>query len=489
MSKETRRPASPSPQRRQRKPRLKTQLAFGFGILLLALGAFYTALVVATQIDQIFFPDSQLHIGNGLVSKLPGIDSGEKGEGEAGPGGRINILVMGIDRRPNELAENSRTDTMFVMTIDPASHTARGLGIPRDMLVNIPSKTGKTTYQDRVNTVYEVGEMQKYDGGGAALAKGVVGKTLGLKINYYVVIDFQGFKKVIDLLGGIDVDVPPPGLNDPYYSETELRGDYFPCIFKPGRHHMNASEALCYSRSRNFSPGGDLDRILRQQLVMYAVMEKATDLKVLADPSNVLNLYKRYKDAITTDINEFQLVGMAKLAAGVDRNQLAFLSIGPATTPHITPQGAAVLLPSEAGIKTIVEALLSDNKLQQEAAVVQVQAQTPDQGTRATEFLQSLGIAQTALSASGFTDLVPSQTQIIDFGNKPYTAERIAGWLSVPKERVRKPTATDRRPGNSDIVVLLGPDAKLESALTTPAPNGAAAPGTAPQPTNNTTGR
>ena len=120
---------------------------------------------------------------------------------------------------------------------------------------------------------------------------------------------------------------------------------------------------------------------------------------------------------------------------------------------------------------------------------MQVQAQTPDQGTRATEFLQSLGIAQTALSASGFTDLVPSQTQIIDFGNKPYTAERIAGWLSVPKERVRKPTATDRRPGNSDIVVLLGPDAKLESALTTPAPNGAAAPGTAPQPTNNTTGR
>jgi LCP family protein required for cell wall assembly len=364
------------------------------------------------------------------------------------------------------------------MTIDPASHTARGLGIPRDLLVNIPSKTGKSTYQDRVNTVYEVGEMQKYDGGGAALAKSVVGKTLGIKINYYVVIDFEGFKKVVDLLGGIDVDVPPPGLNDPYYSETERRGDYFPCVFKPGRHHMNASEALCYSRSRNYSPGGDLDRILRQQLVMYAVMEKATDLKVLADPTNVLNLYKRYKDAITTDINEFQLVGMAKLAAGVDRNQLAFLSIGPATVPHITAQGAAVLLPSEAGIKTIVEALMSDNKLQQEAAIVQVQAQTPDQGTRAIEYLQSLGIAQTALSASGFTDIVPSQTQIIDFGSKPYTAERIAGWLRLPKERVRKPTAADRRPNNADIVVLLGADAKLESALTTPAPNGAAAPAT-----------
>jgi LCP family protein required for cell wall assembly len=472
MSNEKRRPASPPPRGRQRKPRLRTQLAFGFGILVLALGAFYTALVVATQIDQIFFPDSQIRLGGGLA-KLPGVDSGDK-ESEAGPGGRINVLVMGLDKRPFEQAQFSRTDTMFVLTIDPASHTARGLGIPRDLLVNIPSKTGKSTYQDRVNTVYEVGEQQKYEGGGPALAKSVVGKALGIKINYYVVIDFEGFKKVIELLGGIDVDVPPPGLNDPYYSETERRGDYFPCVFKPGRHHMNASQALCYSRSRNFSPGGDLDRILRQQLVMYAVMEKATDLKVMADPTNVLNLYKRYKDAITTDINEFQLIGMAKLAAGVDKNQLAFLSLGAVTQPHITREGAAVLLPSEAGIKTIVEALMSDNKLQQEAAVVQVQAATADQGTKAVDFLTGLGIPQTAISSSGYVDIVPSQTQVIDFSGKGYTADRIAAWLSVPKERVRKPNATDRRPGNADIVVLLGPDAKLESALTTPAPSGAA---------------
>ena len=464
MSKESRRPASPQSRGRQRKPRLRNQFAFAFGILVLALGAFYTALVVATQIDQIFFPDSQLRLGSGLA-RLPGVDSGQ---GENGPGGRINILVMGVDKRPGELLVNSRTDTMFVLTIDSASHTARGLGIPRDLLVTIPSKTGKTTYQDRVNTVYEVGETQNYEGGGAGLAKQVIGKLLGIKINYYVVIDFEGFKKVIELLDGIDVDVPPPGLNDPYYSETERRGDYYPCVFKPGRHHMNASQALCYSRSRNFSPGGDLDRILRQQLVMYAVMEKATDLRVMSDPTNVLNLYKRYKDAITTDINEYQLIGMAKLAASVDKNHLAFLSIGPATQPHITREGAAVLLPSEAGIKTIVEALMSDNKLQQEGALVQVQAASTELGSKAVEYISGLGVPQGTITTSGFLDLVPSQTQIIDFTGKPYTAERLAGWLSVPKDRVRKANATDRRPGNADVVVLLGPDAKLEGALSTP---------------------
>src|SRR6476620_11244515 len=106
MSQRPRRPAPPPPNSGSHRPKLRNQLLFALGIIMLALGAFYTALVVATQIDQIFFPDSQLHIG-GPLSKIPGVDAGDKAEGEAGPGGRINILVMGLDRRANELAENS----------------------------------------------------------------------------------------------------------------------------------------------------------------------------------------------------------------------------------------------------------------------------------------------------------------------------------------------------------------------------------------------
>src|SRR6185436_4085099 len=118
--------------------------------------------------------------------------------------------------------------------------TARGLAMPRDLYVDIPSKSGNSTFKERINTAYVYGETGSYNGGGPALAKQVVEKLLGIKLNYYVIIDFEGFKQVIDLLGGVDVDVPAPGVNDPYYSETELRGDYFPCVFKPGRYHMNA---------------------------------------------------------------------------------------------------------------------------------------------------------------------------------------------------------------------------------------------------------
>lgn len=456
--------------RTRSRPRLRNQLLFVVGILLLAGGAFYTALVVATQIDHIFFPDSEIKLGRGL-DKLPGIDKGTPAE--VGGGGRINILVMGLDRRPREGNAPSRTDTMFVMTVDPSTRTARGLAMPRDLFVDIPSKTGNTTFKERINTAYIIGELQGYQGGGPALAKQTVERLLGIKINYYVTIDFEGFKQVIDLLGGIDVDVAPPGVNDREYSETELLGDYYPCVFAPGLHHMNGSDALCFARVRRGS--SDLDRILRQQRVIFAVMDKAAQLKVLADPTNVTNLWKRYKGAVSTDINDFQIPGFAKLAAGIDPDQLAFISLGAATTAYTTPQGAAVLLPCKECIQQLVDALMSDNRLLQEAAKVELQNGTNQAGqaTKAADYLTNLGIPHASLIALNAVETNHSKTEIIDYSGKSYTAERLAGWLGVSKDRVRRGTEADLplRNSEADILIILGADAKLESALAQPPPS------------------
>jgi LCP family protein required for cell wall assembly len=439
---------------------------FVVGILALAAGAFYTALVVATQIDHIFFPDSEIRLSTGGIN-LPGIDRGESSD--VGGGGRINVLVMGLDRRPTDGNAPARADTMFVMTIDPTTHTARGLAMPRDLLVDIPTKSGGS-FKDRINTAYVYGETTGYPGGGSALAKETVQRLLGIKIQYHVIIDFEGFKRVIDLLGGIDVDVPAPGVNDPEYSETERFRDFYPCIFPPGFYHMNGSDALCYARVRRNS--SDLDRILRQQRIMFAVMDKVTQLEVLANPATVVNLWKQYKDAVDTNINDLQVPGFAKLGAAVDTDQLAFLSLGAATTPYTTAQGAAVLLPSEAGIKQIVDAFLSDNRLLQEAAVVEVQNGTGETGqaSRALDYLISLGIPQASIVAVNATTTGHQRTEIIDFSGKPYTAERIAGWLGLPKDRVRRSSDADQalRSSQADILVILGTDAKLESALAQP---------------------
>jgi LCP family protein required for cell wall assembly len=360
---------------------------------------------------------------------------------------------------------------MFVMTVDPSTRTARGLAMPRDLWVDIPTKSGNTTFKERINTAYIIGESQGYNGGGAAAAKKTVENLLKIKINYYVVIDFEGFKQVIDLLGGVDVDVPAPGVNDPYYSETELLGDYYPCVFQPGLHHMNGSDALCYSRVRRNS--SDLDRILRQQRIMFAVMDKMAQLNVLADPENAVNLWKRYKSTIDTDINDLQVLGFARLAGAIDPDQLAFLTLGGVTTPYTVPStGAAVLLPSPEGIKLIVDAFMSDNRLLQEAAVVEVQNGTSLTGhaAKVVDYLVGLGIPQSSLYPVNSTT-IHNRTEIIDFANKPYTAERIASWLHLPRDRVRQATDQDiaLRNSQADIVVYLGPDAKVDSALADPA--------------------
>lgn len=457
-------PQTPRPQHRKHsKPNFRDQLLFVAGICLLAAAAFYSALVVATQVDEIFFPGNEIRLGG--LSSLPGIDDGEP---EAVSGGRINILVMGLDRRPHEGEAPARTDTMFVLTIDASTRTARGLAIPRDLLVEIPTPNG--SFSDRINAAYVLGETRGYPGGGIGTVTATVEDLLGIKVDHYVLVDFEGFKQVVDLLGGIDVDVPPPGVNDPTYSETELLGDFYPCVFEPGTYHMDGSQALCYARVRRNS--NDLDRILRQQRIIFAVMDKATQLNVLADPTNVVSLWQRYKNTITTDINDLQIPGFARLAAAIDPDQMAFLSLGPATTPFTTAEGAAVLLPSEEGIRQIVEAFLADNRLLQEGALVEVQNRTGQSGqaAEAVEYFISLGLPESSLiTVTTSLDDQPN-TEIIDFTGKSYTAQLLASWLGIPQAQIRSSTAEDEsiRSSSADILVILGADAKIAIAIVAP---------------------
>ena len=463
MSDRPRRRAPSSAPQRSPRPRRRSQILFAAGILALALGAFYTALVVATQIDQIFFPDSEINLGG--LGKLPGIDSGND-DADIGKR-RINVLFMGMDRRSREGNAPTRTDTMFVVTVDPATHTARGLAMPRDLWVDIPTKSGNSTFKERINAAYVIGELQGYSGGGPGLAKQTVEKLLGIKIDYYVNIDLEGFKTVIKALGGIDVDVPENlAVNDRTYSDTELPGDYYPCVVKPGLQHLDEKQALCFARVRNGS--SDLDRILRQQLIIYAVMDRVTSLRILADPQNAVNLWKQYKNAISTDVTDLQILGFAKLAASIDPNQVSFGSLAAAVTPWTTPDLASVLQPSKEGIKQLVEAFLADDRLLQENASVEVQNGTglAGQATKAIDFLSSLGIPNGLLVAVNAAE-EQSQTQIIDYSGKTYTARRLAAWLNLPEERIRRATPADQalRSSQSDIVIILGADAKLESAV------------------------
>ena len=172
---------------------------------------------------------------------------------------RVNILFMGVDYR-DYLANQGppRTDTMILFTIDPQSKTAGFLSIPRDLWVNVPGYG-----YNRINMAYPIGEGNQLPGGGAGMAMKTVEQVIGVPIQYYGMIDFNSFERVIDKLGGLYICIPEKVRIDPI-------GDKKPTNLKPGCQTLHGYEALAYARNR-YTANGDVDRAERQQRVIYAL--------------------------------------------------------------------------------------------------------------------------------------------------------------------------------------------------------------------------
>jgi LCP family protein required for cell wall assembly len=183
---------------------------------------------------------------------------------------RFTVLVMGMDRRPGEPGTAFRTDTLILVSIDPNAKRVGLLSIPRDLYVDVPGYG-----LQRVNAAYALGEYEG-SGGGPNLAMQTVQYNLGIRVNDYVVIDFNAFIKIIDLIGGVDVNVPT-AIHDDYY--PDMNYGYDPFYIEAGWQHLDGQTALKYARSRHTSD--DIDRARRQQQVIYAVRDKVIALDMI----------------------------------------------------------------------------------------------------------------------------------------------------------------------------------------------------------------
>ncbi|HYM14798.1 MAG TPA: LCP family protein [Dehalococcoidia bacterium] len=443
-------------------------------VLLFTLASAYLSLVVVTKAEALLFPGNPIRLPVlGQASRvLPGIDL----SGDTSSQARINVLIVGIDRRPSDGPTLTRTDTIEIATIDPRTKSASIMGIPRDLIVKIPMLHGGT-YEDRVNTPLVVAQTEHYPQGPIGLMEEVIQNNFGIKIDHYVVIDFSGFQKIIDGLGGIDVNVPTE-VYDPYYSASELPGDYNPQHFYPGVQHMNGATALAYSRIRFSSD--DLDRIQRQQRVIFATIAKAKSLNVL---KNAPTLWANYQSAVQTDISDPQIPGLALLASQV-QSRLQAVSLGPYTQPYTTAQGADVLLGNWDAIHKEVQAVFTDQ---------QAPAQTPTPATNVrvevengaginglaahvADYLESKGYARAELSAGNPFDKQPHATsEILTVGSaSQQTAYLLANWLGIAPANVRKATASETTQlgaGSAPIVVILGTDQDFSKLAPTGTPS------------------
>jgi len=384
---------------------------------------------------------------------------------------RVNILLLGIDKREGEHGP-WRTDTMILGTIDPQSKTAGMLSIPRDLWVPIPGYG-----ESRINSANFIGDRDKYPGGGPALAVKTVEYNFRVPVHYYVLVDFEGFEKIIDTIGGIDIYVertlhdeqyPDPSPDDPNRVRT--------IHFDAGWHHMDGKAALEYARSRKST--SDFDRSHRQIQIVMAVREQALRLNLIP---RLPELMVTLADTVQTDLQPGDIITLAQWGSEIEAENVRSVVIDQnMTVEHITSTGAWVLLPIREKIQPAVEELFTSptplpaptalseavppeqvNRLAQEGARIVVQNGTPTANLAAqtAAFLKKQGYSVVEFSDAERFDY--PQSIIIDYTGKEFTIQSLAALFNVTPENIRR---SPNLKSEIDIRLIVGQDFTLPSS-------------------------
>jgi polyisoprenyl-teichoic acid--peptidoglycan teichoic acid transferase len=288
----------------------------------------------------------------------------------------VTFLLLGSDKRPGQTY--FRTDTIVIVVVRPAAGQVALISVPRDLWVYIP-----TVGMDRINTAYEYGEMPKYNypGGGFALLKDTILYNMGLSVDHLAIVDFDGFRRIVDTLGGVDVPVfcsyTDWHLIDPSYN-PENENNWALFTVGPGLVHMDGDLALWYARSRKRS--SDFDRGRRSQEVLRALFTRAMQTNSI---SKIPELYTDFSSAIITDLTLPNLLELAPLALHFNNADIRSYYIGrDYVSGWMTPGGASVLLPNEPAIKSLIQQALSPapRAPEAEALTIEVRNGTSNSG-------------------------------------------------------------------------------------------------------------
>lgn len=276
---------------------LKRSLLLGFGILILVIGIRYIFMPAfgftksAWKLTQVKLPVSE---------------------------NRTNFLILGVGGGTHEGAD--LTDSMAVVSVRADPPDVAVLSIPRDLWI--------TSLKAKINTMYHYGE-QKQVGGGFILAKSTVSEAMGIPIHFAALIDFSGFEKVIDALGGVEVDVQN-SFTDTNYPIAGKENDecescrYETIKFEKGKVTMNGTMALKFTRSRysEGEEGSDFARSKRQEQVMKAIREN-----IIKNPLKVIDLQKVAREITKTDISPDLIPAVVKLGLSVYKTPVRSTSI------------------------------------------------------------------------------------------------------------------------------------------------------------------
>lgn len=283
------------------------------------------------------------------VAPLPSLVAPSSAVGLLGPGEtpapsdpatppRINILLTGIDSDVNR--SHALNDTILVASLDPTTGDLAMVSFPRD-LSRLPTPGGKP-YMGKINSLmpYADKRPKEYpEGGIAALAK-EVGYLLGVPVDYYASVDLEGFRKLIDRVGGVTVNVQT-AINDPGYGGWDTPGKIGFKI-STGKHTLDGETALAFVRSRKSLGDSDFGRAARQQQLLVALQRK------LVDPAMLPNLPGLLQDATKTLKTNFppdRISEVLALARKTDEKAIQKYVLGPPYSNHPTNLSTYILIP------------------------------------------------------------------------------------------------------------------------------------------------
>lgn len=375
--------------------------------------------------------------------------------------GGMNLLIVGVDERPGHPEEGVRSDTLILVRLDALGRWAGMLSIPRDTRVELPD-VGPTKINVAYGQGYAGAEAYYRPGttpqqGGMAMAAQAVERLLqlperGQHVDAVAQINFDGFASVIDLLGGVDIDVPALIVDDAYptpdFGTTRIE-------FQPGLQHMDGATALIYARTRHAD--SDFGRAERQQQVLRAIAAELRKRGPVGQAWLAPGLLRGLDGAVTTTLPIARpdvLIGLAWLGSGLNPDELGQLRLSPETAPNYREEGSDLIWdPND--IRAVVDQFLTRPNEASEAATVQVLNGTSVGGLA--------GRVSGELERAGFTLIAPGnapagdvpQTVVYDLTGKPRTSRRLASQLGAQLRQGPPEGVTSA----ADIVVVVGQNA------------------------------
>ena len=380
---------------------------------------------------------------------------------------QLNILLIGSDKRPGIAGEN--TDTLIIVSIDPVSKKVAMFSIPRDT-VDVPIPPGPArsvfgrVYAGKINGFYNAVRNREdlFPGNrttrGFNALKAVLGELTELDIKYFVEVNFQGFRKVVDEIGGVTVNVQVPLVDNAFPSGGDALRVYIPS----GLQHMTGAQALRYARSRYTTD--DFDRGARQQRVLLSLREQADPVSMIP---RLPELVGALKSAVKTDIPVDQLDDLLGLASSVDTRDIRSFVFNRPTyqTEYVASPRGYILVPKLNVIRrTVRNAFKGDatteqqrETLAQEAAQVWVLNGTSEarRGSRIAGYLEYHGLTASAPRQKP-EGAVPKDTRIVAYNG---AEERFPATIAF-LEKVFEVTMTTKTDPDirADITVTVGRD-------------------------------